>query len=232
MFDPIKDYLLKKNGVLTPMQAIDLTLHQPDSPEAAKLLTGFVGVASNTGDSFAIATCAACYRTGWGVSRNSEIAFKYAEKFENSDFAPGLTELGFCQEEGIGTSKNLFSALKNLTRAANLEYAEASIHLASSYQLGTPYGKSEEKAISFAVMAIQTGYPFSAYLLATWYEGGGSIKKNEAAALEWYLKASDLGSISANARLGQIYSNGELGVSQNALIASNFYKLSESGVNP
>jgi uncharacterized protein len=140
--------------------------------------------------------------------------------------------LGFCQEEGIGTSKNLFSALKNLTRAANLEYAEASIHLASSYQLGTPYGKSEEKAISFAVMAIQTGYPFSAYLLATWYEGGGSIKKNEAAALEWYLKASDLGSISANARLGQIYSNGELGVSQNALIASNFYKLSESGVNP
>ena len=66
MFDALQDFLRRTNGDLTDLQSIDLTFYRMDSTEANRLLQRFLDAAEG-GDPYAMAVCAACYRSGWGV---------------------------------------------------------------------------------------------------------------------------------------------------------------------
>jgi hypothetical protein len=66
MFDTVQKFLRRINGDLTDLQSIDLTAYGPDSVEANQLLPQFLEVAES-GDSYAMAVCAACHRSGWGA---------------------------------------------------------------------------------------------------------------------------------------------------------------------
>jgi uncharacterized protein len=189
----------------------------------AKLLADFE-VAAQTGDPFAMQVCAAA-RSEKLTSADAQRAFEFAKYAAQSEFPPGLAELGYCYEDGRGTPKNLTLALAYLNQAARLEYSMAACHLAAQFASGQPYGSDPDKAIEYATMAFNFGEAYGAYLLGSWYEEGTVAAKNETLARHWYDKAARQGSGLGCIRMAAAFTNGELGLSPDSKKASEYHRL-------
>lgn len=231
MFDTLQKFLRRVNGDLTDLQSIDLTAYRPNSAEANQLLQRFLAAAEG-GDSYAIAICASCYRSGWGTGIDGAKAFRWAQRAAQTGFAPGVAELGYCYEEGVGTEPNAALALENLRRAAEAGYAMAALNLAVRFTAGKPYGASPREAMRYAELALQAGEPYAAHLLGSWYEEGTITPKSGPLARSWYERAAALGSQLACIRMATAHMNGELGLPRDPKKSADFFKLAEASTSP
>ena len=231
MPDAVQKFLIQTKRKLSPLQAIDLTSYLPQSSDAQMLLQTLLAAAEE-GDAYAGCICASCYRSGWGTSVDGEKAFFWAKKSAETEFPPGIAELGYCYEEGIGTEKNISAALETLRGASDAGYSMAALHLAVRFASGDPYGQLAKEALNYAERAYELGDPYAAHLLGSWFEGGTLFPKDTTAARSWYEKAAVNGSRLASLRLFTAYKNGELGLPYDLEKASLFLSLCESGTHP
>ena len=228
MHTDVQKFVLRVAGQLTTLQSIDLTSYNPKSSEAKEILARFL-VSAAEGDAYAMTICAACYRSGWGAECDASKSFHWAKLAAQTNFPPGIAELGYSYQEGIGTPQNIESALLNLNRAVEAGYGQAAIDLAICYSTGTPYGRSPDKAVEYAEMAFQMDEPYAANLLGQWHEEGKIVPFNVDAARSWYEIAAARGSQLACLRMATAYLNGELGLSRDATKYQKFIELSAHG---
>ena len=194
-------------------------------PEPTTQLLAAFEAAAQEGDSFANAMCAKIARSKNLDSKDKQRAFEFAKYAAQSNFPPGIAELGYCYEDGRGTEKNLDLALTYLKQSAQLGYAVAACHLAIQYAVGQPYGSDSEKAIEYAMMAFNLGEAYAAYLLGTWYEEGVLIAKNMLLARDWYDKSARQGSGLGCIRMAAAYTLGELDLKRDLNKASEYHQL-------
>lgn len=193
-------------------------LFQPD------LLAKFDS-AAKSGDPFASKVCNTIARSKNSALVDNQRAFEFAKIAAQSNFPPGLAELGYCYEDGRGTEKNLDLALANLHQSAQLGYYVAACFLAIQYAAGQPYGYKPEKAIEYATMAFNLGDGYAAHLLGSWYEEGVHTTKNVIFARHWYDKAARLGSGLGCIRMAAAYTLGELELPRDLRKASEYHQL-------
>lgn len=194
-------------------------------PEPTSQLLAAFKFADHDGDPFATIMCATIARSKSSDPRDKQRAFEFAKIAADSNFPPGLAELGYCYEDGRGTEKNLDLALINLQQSAQLGYSVAACFLAIQYAAGQPYGSSPEKAIEYATMAFNLGDAYAAHLLGTWYEEGVLTTKNLLIARDWYDKAARQGSGLGCIRMAAAYTLGELELPRDLRKASEYHQL-------
>jgi TPR repeat protein len=181
--------------------------------------------AARDGDPFALQMCTTINRSKYSTSTDNSLSFEFAKLAAQSNFPPGLAELGYCYEDGRGTEKNLDLALTHLQQSAHLGYATAASFLAIRYAAGQPYGFSPKKAIEYATMAYDLGDAYAAHLLGSWYEDGVIADKNVLLARSWYDKAARQGSGLGCIRMATAYTLGELELPRDLRKASEYHQL-------
>lgn len=113
---------------------------------------------------------------------------------------------------GKGVKKNPAQAVEYFQKSADAGNAEAQARLAMIYLQGKVVPKDREKALELTRKSIEQGHALGHYAMAMSFavERPVDYKKE----YEWTLKAAELGSLSAQSRLAEMYRDGE-GVTKN-----------------
>ena len=91
------------------------------------------------------------------------------------------------------------------------------------YPLGDRRGDPRAAAPLYA-KAAELGHAQAAFQLYYLYKEGRGVKKDQARAVRWLTRAAELGHPGAQAFLGDIYANGEMGVKRNLAQAIHWYR--------
>jgi uncharacterized protein len=216
---------------LSELESLDLGRIDPKSENARSTLESFVALAES-GSLFAMCTCAACFRTGWGTETTADAAHTWAARAASHNYPPGQFELALCYEQAVGVGRDIHAAVRLHEKACNGGYAAAALHLAMLYHLGDIVPADDNKAASYAAAAIDLGDVYAAFELASWYEDGEGMSRDPARAAYWYEFAAQRGSVFACTRLANAYSKGDLGLQVDRKRAEEFARLAESSELP
>ncbi len=186
-------------------------------------------------------------------------AIEWYKKAANQGHVEALYKLGVCYEQGIGIEKNETIAVEFYKKAVECDHIDSKFKLAECYRMGKGIEVNLEKAKELYLKAgkcrhIQAQNEFircyendpefcldNETLLTSYCKGlckiGESYEKendtfrgNPNIALKWYLKAAELGYLSAQVMVAWFY-EGKRGIDKNIDKAIPWYKkIAEKGV--
>jgi len=161
----------------------------------------------------ALILLARCYRSGNGVKKNSEEAFKYFKEAAALGEKNALICIAMAYQCGDGVEKNLEKAIESWGKIVASNPNEL-VNLALCYDArafelkhqdnDTKANEYYKQAYKHYHNAAQKNDPQAIYNIACHHARGTFCKKNLEVAKEWFTKAVKLGHVEAMASLGKI----------------------------
>ncbi|TPX40511.1 hypothetical protein SeMB42_g05968 [Synchytrium endobioticum] len=169
----------------------------------------FYQQAADRGDAVALTALGRLYESGQGVDVNLGKARECYQRAAEKGDPDGMASLGMVLERGIGDlHPNPASALRWYTLAAQ-QFNHARSATAAGCLLykgqGLDVAVNQVQAVKFFRQAAALGNEHAMNSLGVAYEEGCGVAKDLGLAKEWYLRASEGGSASAMANLGNMY---------------------------
>src|SRR5581483_1405041 len=210
----------------------------------------FSKAAVNSNYSIAHVSLAKCYKNGYGVKQNENLAFKWYQKSAENENIIAQLYLGYCYEFGIGTEENksqfiewyqravsyfnnfnLFTIISCLLIFFILTFLYTKT-ISKWYRLGKGVGQSfnaslhfTEKDLEKKIKEAENGNEVAQYDLGLSYQCGICVEKDERKAFELYQKSAEQGYKDAQFQLGRSYDEG-IGTNINKVNAFEWYKKS------
>ena len=149
-----------------------------------------------------------CYKTGYGVEQNFEIAadlYKEAYKLHDTE---AMEQLALLYMSGQGVVKDIVKGVSLLKEAAIAGSASAMTRLGELYLEGKVVNDDEKVAFYYFSKAAEKNYPEAYYGLGRMYYNGFYVDLDIPNAVKCYKQGADLGCSRCMNQLGRIYSNG------------------------
>jgi hypothetical protein len=144
------------------------------------------------------------YKDGPGnIQQNYEDALHWLEKAGQNNYSKALYTLGEMYLDGEGVEKDFDKAFNYLVQASRLKDEKANYLLGIIYYEGKLVTKNYKIASNYFTQAQKHNHADSIFMLGEIY-----FEENNKIDIESYKKASDLGSASAQYKLGKLYFDG------------------------
>ena len=145
---------------------------------------------------------AVCYKNGYGVQKNPQLALEYYKKAMEGGSIIAMYNLGNAYLNGeMGLEKNEVEAFKLYEKSAELGLGQAIYQLGYLHDRGIGVKENKEKAFSCFEKSAEKGDLQGIYALGLAFQFGYGVKKDLAKAKQYYQIASEKGSIDAKTRL-------------------------------
>ncbi|MGA7398627.1 MAG: AMIN domain-containing protein [Candidatus Sulfotelmatobacter sp.] len=180
------------------------TLLKHDDAEALRLLR----LASNRGFIAAEESMGIFCQLGFGMAPDKAQAVSWYTKAAQQGSKDAATSLALMYSTGDGIQKDTAKAATWFRSAAEAGDATAQLNLASLYHRGEGLPQDDVQAALWLTKAADQGLLPAMLELGKW-DLQPEHGKNLDAAINWYKKAADLGDASAQAALGDIFSDQE-----------------------
>ncbi len=181
-------------------------------------------------DAYSQGVLSGMLRRGYGVAKDLDAAFGWAQKSASQDNPIGLYNLavfyknGSVVEADTSRSKALYEeAFAGMVALAESGDQIAQANLGWMYANGRGVEQNDAEAVRWYRKAAEQGYASAQYNLGWMYANGRGVEQNDAEAVRWYRKAAEQGYASAQYNLGWMYANGR-GVEQNDAEAVKWYR--------
>lgn len=164
-----------------------------------------------------------CYLKGIGVDVNKDLAFSLFKDSSLQGYAPAMFMLYLCFLNGWGTDKDEGAAVNYLKKASKEKHAKSIYILGNYYEKGEIVDKNEQKSLKLYLDSAKIGYAPAQERLGDVYRQGllGSDESPKK-SFNWYLKAAEQGSSSAQFYVGYYYASG-YGVKKDVKLALEWY---------
>ena len=163
------------------------------------------------------------YIKGKGVEKHYNEAFHCFKQAAKEGLKDAYFMLSVCYINGYGTEADRTAAFNAIKKAANLGHPKSCFILAKCYESGKYVDKNEEKALSFYKKSGELGYRQAQEKLGEIYRYGLlGEEKNPKKSFNWYLKAAEKCSSTAQFYIGYFYSNG-YGIKEDERLAVEWY---------
>ena len=134
-------------------------------------------------------------------------------------------DLGFVYSAGLGDFEaDRAEALTWYRRSAEQGFARAQSALGSAYAYGHSLEQDFTQAATWCQLSAEQGDAEGHLCMALLYAGGCGVEQDYTESARWYRLAADQGEGQAQARLGDMYANGEGGVQQDPVEADKWYR--------
>ena len=134
-------------------------------------------------------------------------------------------DLGFMYTIGFGDfDADRAEALRWYRRSAEQGFARAQSVLGSAYAHGHSLEQDFTQAATWCRLGAEQGDAEGHLCMALLYAGGCGVEQDYTESARWYRLAADQGEGQAQARLGDMYANGEGGVQQDPVEADKWYR--------
>ena len=164
---------------------------------------------------------------------NSIDALKFFQMAADAGNSEASFELGEMHANGLGTAKSFERAIPYYRKAADAEEPRAMYALGECYYYGKGVPKDRKRAFYYLSRAAGYDNPHAQNRLGDIYrKGNGLFKPNYAYAFELFSKATQLGYLDAQANLGVMYINGEIGPGKDPKRAVGLWKDGAEKNNP
>ena len=199
---------------------------------------------ANSGDVLSMHVLASSYKSGIGVKKDKDLAFKYSKMAADAGDPQGIAELAACYEEGLGTQKDVVKAASLWKKAAEMGEDGAILEYARCLAEGIGVDPNPKKAAELVMMCASRNHVddlaqmqvTSAQLqIASFYLRGFGVEKDEAKAREWLDKLelrAEEGDFHSIGILTHFYLDGEKGVGKDAARAYKMAQLAEKTDTP
>lgn len=149
-----------------------------------------------------------CYRTGFGVEQNFEMAadlYKESSKLHDKE---AMEQLALLYLSGQGVVKDVEKGISLLKEAAIAGSASAMTKLGEIYLEGKVMDSDEKEAFRYFSKAAEENYPEAYYGLGHMYHNGFHVDLDIPNAVKCYKQGAELGCSRCMNKLGQIYYDG------------------------
>ena len=164
---------------------------------------------------------------------NSIDALKFFQMAADAGNSEASFELGEMHANGLGTAKSFERAIPYYRKAADAEEPRAMYALGECYYYGKGVPKDPKRAFYYLSRAAGYDNPHAQNRLGDIYrKGNGLFKPNYAYAFELFSKATQQGYLDAQANLGVMYINGEIGKKPDPMRAVGLWKDGAEKNNP
>ncbi len=200
------------------------TLLKPDDAEARRLLR----LAADKGFVAAEEAMGIFCESGFGMPADKAQAFSWYAKAARDGSRDAATNLALMYSTGDGIQKDPTKAATWFRTAADADDATAQLNLAALYHRGEGVEKDDAQAVSWLTKAANQGLLPAMIELAKWNlqpEHGNNID----AAIGWCKKAAAQGDATAEAVLGDIFSDEKLGRQNYAQAVVWYRKAADQG---
>jgi Sel1 repeat len=195
------------------------------TPDEAREAYRRVRGAADGGSAFAMCLCANWPDVhGQGKVTDSD-RYQWSERAARTGYPPGLFELAVCFEKGIGVPADMGSAQKLYKLSSDGGFGFATHRLAKAYIDGDFGTRDAALAVHLMERSYEEGEALAALALGEWFESGERVPRNVGAAVSWYERASQGGDFFATYRLHVAYSQGELGLPRDGIMAKKYQTL-------
>ena len=179
--------------------------------------------AAAEGDVSAKFNLGVCYKTGKGVKKDGEKAFKWFQEAASQGDAESQVHLGNCYREGVGVRKDNNEAVKWFHKAAIQGNSVGQTNLGICYVKGEGVKKDNKEAITWFRRAAAQGDSGGQFNVGECYQSGVGVGKNLKEAISWFLKAAVQDDSDAQDRLGYCYHRGQ-GVTRNYKESAEWFR--------
>ena len=170
----------------------------------------------------AVALLASVAATGFAHETDSMEELTRAAELGDAD---AQFDLGFVYSAGLGDFEaDRAEALTWYRRSAEQGFARAQSALGSAYAYGHSLEQDFTQAATWCRLSAEQGDAEGHLCMALLYAGGCGVEQDYAESARWYRLAADQGEGQAQARLGDMYANGEGGVQQDPVEADKWYR--------
>jgi len=146
-----------------------------------------------------------CYKIGYGVPHNQNLAFENFRKAAECGFAAANYQVGWCYKHGIGVPKDFTLAVQFFQEAASKGNILSNYELGWQYRKGEGTAKNLKEAFRCFKIAADTGVkPGAYYQVGMFYKDGIGTEKDLQKAQEYLEKAADSGNGDAQNELVNI----------------------------
>lgn len=164
-----------------------------------------------------------CYLKGKGIDTNKDIAFLLFMESSLQGYSPAMFALYLCYLNGWGIGKDVNAAIEYLKKAAKLKHAKSCYILGGYFEQGKYVDENEQKSLKLFKESAKLGYaPAQEKLGDIYRQGLLGNDESPKKSFNWYLKAAEQGSSSAQFYVGYYYSSG-YGVKKNLTLAFEWY---------
>ena len=170
------------------------------------------------GDAVSQYNCGVMYDNGLGVEQSYEKAIYWYEKSAEQGYVYAQNNLACMYYKGKGVERDYEKAIVLYKKAAEQGHPDAQYRLAWMYDYGEGIERAYDKAVYWYEKAAEQGDRSAQFNLAQMYEEGIGVERSYKKAVYWYEKSSSYEA------LGDIYSEGRVGVRKNIKKAQDYYK--------
>jgi TPR repeat protein len=149
---------------------------------------------SELNDADGFAGLASCYRIGFGVNRDAELAYKNAVKATELGSPWGMTRLALCYEDSH-SAKGYEQAAKWYEKAAERGDVVGMNNLGLLYETGRGVPTDLVKAKDLYQKSAEAGNPDAMVNLGRLYALGEGTQKDPNRAFRWFKDAKDFGAL-------------------------------------
>lgn len=159
-----------------------------------------------------------------GFAHETDSVEELTRAAERGD-AESQFDLGFMYSSGFGDFKeDDAEALKWYRRAAEQGLAQAQSRLGTAYAYGHSLEQDFDQAATWCRLGAEQGDAGGQLCMAMLHAGGCGVEQDDTESARWYRLAARQGDGVAQARLGDMYANGEGGVQQDPAEADKWYR--------
>ena len=177
------------------------------------------------GEKAAQHSLANAYANGDGLKKNMQQAIFWYQKAAEQGYAASQVNLGIIYLNGVGVRKDFAEAIRLFQLAAS-QYDEEAVDNQDNID-ASPYLKSAQIELSKELAA--KGDAHEQYALAERYLNADGVSEDETKAVQLLKQAALNGHLEAQRRLGNAYSLGVGGVTQNIKKAEQWWLKSAKG---
>jgi TPR repeat protein len=141
------------------------------------------------------------YSQGRGVTKDPSKAAEWYRRAATKGQAPAMNNLGVQYATGRGVTKDLSKATEWYRKAATKGHAAAMNNLGNLYRRGVGVPKDISEALKWYRRAAAKDYPNALFELGKLYSSGIGVKADPQKAADLLVRAVQLGSTSAKAKL-------------------------------
>lgn len=212
-----------KKGNLESQYKIGIAYDIGIIPQDYKKAIGWLKMSAKKGYLNAQKTLGYMFKTGHGISKDVDEAYKWYMMAAEQDDARSQYEVAVILKE----KGNLNESIKWLHKAAKNGLVEAQWaygHWKYSGRWGSPWGeKNMAEAYNWLSKAAQQGHMSAMFYTGLLYQNGQGIKKDYKMAAYWYTEAAKKKNSNAQCYLGDLYYEGK-GVEKNEELAIDCWK--------
>ena len=134
-----------------------------------------------------------CYSDGYGVKKDSKVAYEYLSLGASQGYLLAYNALGVMYYQGEYVQEDKAKSFEIMLECADKGLAVSQVNVALAYYYGTSTAKDYDKAFHYASLGASQNHRRALYLLGNMYLDGDGVEEDYDEALYCFMKALEKG---------------------------------------